>query len=101
MFLDCQIKASSESVLKKVLHQVGLPDTMQQQNSLNLSRILQELVYLFDLLYQPTAATKLLKKSLNAGPCALSNASPVYARAEHVTGKVNVWADLITRWGSA
>jgi hypothetical protein len=39
MFLGGQIKASSESVLKKVLHQVGLPDTMQQQNSLNLSHI--------------------------------------------------------------
>ena len=58
----------------------------------------KNLVYLFDPLYRPTAAKKITDEKLQRWALRL-NAFPF--TIEHVTGEDNVWADLLTRWGSA
>ena len=58
----------------------------------------KNLVYLFDPLYRPTAAKKFTEEKLQRWALRL-NAFPF--TIEHVTGEDNVWADLLTRWGSA
>ena len=58
----------------------------------------RNLVFLFDPLYRPTAVKKFTEEKLQRW------AMRLYAfpfTIEHVSGEDNVWADLLTRWGSA
>ncbi len=54
-------------------------------------------MYLFDPQYRPATVKKFTEEKLQRWALRL-NAFPF--TIEHVSGEDNVWADLLTRWGS-
>ena len=104
-FLGGQFKASSKNwaIIEKEAFAIvesctRLDYLLQRENGFRIFADHKNLVYLFDPLYRPTAAKKFTEEKLQRWALRL-NAFPF--TIEHVTGEDNVWADLLTRWGSA